>query len=68
MKSSKKIIRNNSKAISGLKAKFVQSASEIVISARYLKNSIKGKRVSKYLHKNDIKIKSALSNVFYINT
>ncbi len=57
VKTSKKKIRKNSKEIAGLRAKFVQSASEIVISSRYLKNSIQGEKVSNYLNKNDLKVK-----------
>ena len=49
--------KKNSKIIAELRAKFIQSASEIIISARYLKNSIQGNRVSNYLNKNDLRIK-----------
>jgi len=57
VKTSKNTIRKNSKVIAGLRAKFVQSASELVISARYLKSSIKGERVSDFLNENDFRIK-----------
>ncbi len=57
VKTSKKTIRKNSQVIAGLRAKFVQSASELVISARYLKGSIKGDRVSDFLNNNDFRIK-----------
>ena len=57
IKTSKSKIRKNSKKTSNLRAKFVQSASEIIISARYLKSSLSGKRVIKFLKNNDLSIK-----------
>lgn len=57
IKTSKNKIRQNSKHASNIRAKFVQSASEIIISARYLKNSLRGKRVLKFLKSNDSLIK-----------
>tara|TARA_Y100000589_G_C27197775_1_gene647758 strand:+ start:219 stop:1916 length:1698 start_codon:yes stop_codon:yes gene_type:complete len=58
IKTSKNKIRLNSKKTSYLKTKFTQSASEIVISARYLKNSIKASRIIQFLKKNDKDIKN----------
>ena len=57
IKSSKSKIRRNSTKTASLRAKFVQSASEIIMSARYLKNSFKGKRVIRFLKNNDLSIK-----------
>jgi len=57
IKSSKSKIRRNSTKTASLRAKFVQSASEIIMSARYLKNSLKGKRVIRFLKNNDLSIK-----------
>lgn len=57
IKTSKSKIRNNSKKTALIRDKFVQSASEIIISARYIKNSLRGKKVLKYLKNNDLDIK-----------
>ena len=57
IKTSKSKIRKNSSKTAYIRAKFVQSASEIIMSARYLKNSLRGKRVSKFLKSNDLSIK-----------
>ena len=57
IKTSKNKIRNNSKKTAYLKAKFTQSASEVVISSRYLKNSIKSKRIIDFLKGKDKEIK-----------
>ena len=57
IKTSKSKIRDNSTKTAYIRNKFVQSASEIIISARYLKNSLKSKRVLKFLKSNDLLIK-----------
>ena len=61
IKTSKNKIRQNSKKTSYIRAKFVQSASEIIISARYLKSSIRGKRVLEFLKNNDASIKKMIA-------
>ena len=68
IKTSKNKIRQNSKQTSFIRAKFVQSASEIIISARYLKSSLRGKRVLKFLKSKDASIKrmSAQNNFLSI--
>ena len=58
IKSSKRKIRNNSKETIELKTKFTQSASEIVISSRYLKNSVKARKIISFLKEKDEKIKN----------
>ena len=57
IKTSKNKIRRNSKKTANIRAKFVQSANEIIINARYLKSSLRGKRVLKFLKNNDLLIK-----------
>ena len=57
IKTSKSKIRKNSAKTASLRDKFVQSASEIIISARYLKNSLRGREVLKFLKTNDLSIK-----------
>ncbi len=57
IKTSKNKIRRNSKKTANIRAKFVQSANEIIISARYLKSSSRGKRVLKFLKNNDLLMK-----------
>ena len=61
IKTSKNKIRRNSKQTSLIRAKFVQSASEIIISARYLKNSIRGEKVLNFLKNNDASIKAMIA-------
>ena len=61
IKTSKNKIRRNSKQTSLIRAKFVQSASEIIISARYLKNSIRGEKVLYFLKNNDASIKAMIA-------
>ena len=57
IKTSKSKIRKNSSKTANIRSKFVQSANEIIISARYLKNSLRSKRVIEYLKNNDLSIK-----------
>ena len=57
IKTSKNMIRRNSKKNANIRAKFVQSANDIIIHARYLKSSIRGKRVLTFLRNNDLLIK-----------
>ncbi len=58
IKTSKNRIRLNSKRTAEIRSKFIQSANELVISARYLKNSVKGNRVLSFLKRNDLSIKN----------
>ena len=57
IKTSKSKIRKNSSKTIFIKDKFVQSANEIIISSRYLKTSLKGKRILEFLKNNDLSIK-----------
>ena len=57
IKTSKSKIRKNSNKTAYIRAKFVQSANEIIISARYLRNSLRSKKVIKFLKNNDLSIK-----------
>ncbi len=57
IKTSKNKIRKNSSKSAYIRSKFVQSASEIIISARYLKSSLRHSRVIKFLKNNDLTIK-----------
>ena len=57
IKTSKSKIRKNSYKTAQIRAKFVQYANEIIISARYLKNSIRKNRVPEFLKSNDLLIK-----------
>ncbi len=57
IKTSKSKIRKNSAKTIFIKDKFVQSANEIIISSRYLKTSLKGKSIRKFLKTNDLSIK-----------
>tara|TARA_B100000963_G_scaffold346019_1_gene350763 strand:+ start:1355 stop:3049 length:1695 start_codon:yes stop_codon:yes gene_type:complete len=68
IKSSKSKIRKNSTKSAYIRAKFVQSASEIIINARYLKNSSKGKKVIRFLKSKDLELKkiSAQNNFLSI--
>ncbi len=57
IKTSKSKIRKNSHKTAEIRAKFVQYANEIIISARYLKSSIRKNRVPEFLKSNDLLIK-----------
>ena len=57
IKTSKSKIRKNSQRTALIKSRFVQSASELIISARYFKNSLRGQKVNKFLKENDLRIK-----------
>ena len=57
IKTSKSKIRKNSYKTAQIRAKFVQYANEIIISARYLKSSIRKNRVPEFLKRNDLLIK-----------
>jgi len=68
IKTSKNKIRNNSKKTAYFKAKFTQSASEIVISSRYLKNSIKSKKIIDFLKGKDKEIKKMSAQNNFLST
>ena len=57
IKTSKSKIRKNSTNTIFIRDKFVQSASEIIISARYLKTSLKSKSILEFLKNKDLSIK-----------
>ena len=57
IKTSKSKIRKNSANTIFIRDKFVQSASEIIISARYLKTSLKSKSILEFLKNKDLSIK-----------
>ena len=68
IKTSKSKIRQNSAIRASITAKFVQSASEIIISSRYLKHSLKGKRIIKFLKSNDLLIKEISAQNNFLST
>tara|TARA_Y100001968_G_C19437004_1_gene760294 strand:+ start:1490 stop:3187 length:1698 start_codon:yes stop_codon:yes gene_type:complete len=68
IRATKNKIRGNSRETATIRAKFVEAASEIVVSYRYLKTSSTGKRVTSYLEKEDRRIKNFIAENIFLSS